>query len=753
MRFAGFTIGQSPATPLIEQGDQLRQAGRRDEALSCYLRAIEADPRAPGAHNSAGLAYYEAGDAARACGCFTRALQLDTSQANIWGNRALAQNALGEFEAAIPDATKAIELAPTDHDWYSLRGELLRKAGRLDEALRDLTQAVTMAPHKPEYCFFRGRVLRLLGQTADAIASHRQAMRGGALALGDLAGDALNDAGICFLDANQPAEALRLFDLSIPHQPNNAAFRANRGIACERLSRWREAIDAYSEAIEICPKHADYYTYRGDCHFELKNFQPAVDDFRSAVRLDRTRVKDRIALGAALHNLEQPDAALAELQAALRQDPKNASALRWIGAVHFARKDYDAALAWYGKSIQAKPDSWATYYDRADCLAKAGHHAEAVADWKRCLAIDPHSSDAMFSLIEACAEHKDEATPWKILSERLASAPDDPLTYHWLAYFHKTNHRRQEAIEHYTRAIELDPQSPTYFAARGELFYRLDEFQVAIDDYTAALLLDANQCGYFNGRGLALEELGKTQAALEDYSRAIALAPDNCAGHHNRSDLYFKLGKLPEALADMTRAIEAHPDGLNHVAARGQIHLAMGQAALADADFKAASKELLEELRAMQPSSKLVRAVLVQANSHLFSPGLTNYPGYVLFSFQRELNQSPDFLLQLAELMFDLKGVECETEDDRFVSALITDEIHRGDERARLPDSFTKGRTVYGSGLMFPRQFLAEGHLTTRVFPCLAEPGEQGRIRLVPHWAVKSKDDSTAGQVANSESL
>jgi tetratricopeptide (TPR) repeat protein len=743
MRFPGFTLGQSPATPLIEQGDQLRQAGHSEQALSCYLRAIEADPQAPGAHNSAGMCYYEAGDSARACGCFTRALQLDTRQANIWGNRALAHNALGDFEAAIPDATKAVELAPTDHDWWSMRGELLRKVGRLDEALRDLTQAVTMAPHKPEYCFFRGRVLRLLGQTEAAIASHRQAMRGGAQALGDLAGDAINDAGICYLDAGQPAESLRLFELAIPHQPDNAAFRANRGIACERLSRWREALDAYTEAIEICPQHADYYTYRGDCHFELKNYRPAADDFRSAVRLDRTRVKDRVALGAALHKLDQPDAALAELQAALRQEPKNASALRWIGSVHFERKDYDAALAWYGKSLQAQPDSWATYYDRAACLAKVGRHPDAVADWKQCLRVDPRSSDAMFSLIEACAEHKDEATPWKILSERVESAPDDPLTYHWLAYFHKTNHRRQEAIEHYTLAIDLDPQSPVYFAARGELRYRLDEFQAAIDDYTAALLLDANQCGYFNGRGLALEELGKDQAALEDYSRAIALAPDNCGGHHNRSELYFKLGKLPEALADMTRAIEAHPDGLSHFAARGQIHLAMGNSALAKADFDEASKELLEELRAMQATSKLVRAVLVQANSHLFAPGLTQYPGYVLFSLERELNQSPDFLLQLAESMFDLKGIECETADDRFVSALITDEIHRGDERARLPSSFTEGHSVYGSGLMFPRQFLKDGHLTTRVFPCLAELGEQGRIRLAPHWAVKSKQEVT----------
>jgi hypothetical protein len=136
----------------------------------------------------------------------------------------------------------------------------------------------------------------------------------------------------------------------------------------------------------------------------------------------------------------------------------------------------------------------------------------------------------------------------------------------------------------------------------------------------------------------------------------------------------------------------------------------------------------------------------VQANSHLFSPGLSTYPGYVLFSFDRELNQSSQFLQSVAEAMFRVKGVECHDPDERFVSALITDEIHRGDERTRLPESLTQGKVIYGSGLAFYRPFLKAGYLDGRVFPCLAEPGEQGRIRLVPHWAVGQKQAEAAPQ-------
>jgi hypothetical protein len=205
--------------------------------------------------------------------------------------------------------------------------------------------------------------------------------------------------------------------------------------------------------------------------------------------------------------------------------------------------------------------------------------------------------------------------------------------------------------------------------------------------------------------------------------------------------LLFKLGRLPEALADLDRAVAAHPDGQYHYTARGQIHAALGNQASADSDFEEGTKEQLALLREMQVAGKLVRAVLVQANSHLFSPGLSDYPGYVLFSFDPELNRSLQPLHALAERMAGVKGKACDGPDDQFLSDLITDEVHRGDKRARLPVSVTGGKVVYGSGLMFHRAFLAAGHLTENVFRCLAEPGDQGRIRLLPHWAVKKKGE------------
>lgn len=42
------------------------------------------------------------------------------------------------------------------------------------------------------------------------------------------------------------------------------------------------------------------------------------------------------------------------------------------------------------------------------------------------------------------------------------------------------------------------------------------------------------------------------------------------------------------------------------------------------------------------------------------------------------------------------------------------------------------------------RPFLKAGYIIERIVRCLAEPGEAGRTRLVPHWAVQSRSKASA---------
>jgi tetratricopeptide (TPR) repeat protein len=97
---------------LEERGECHRLAGRYDEALADYTRAIELDP-------SDAWAIAERGQTCRL---------------------------MGRYDEALADYTRAIELDPYDAAVMAERGETFRLMGRYEEALADYTRAIELDP-------------------------------------------------------------------------------------------------------------------------------------------------------------------------------------------------------------------------------------------------------------------------------------------------------------------------------------------------------------------------------------------------------------------------------------------------------------------------------------------------------------------------------------------------------------------------------------------------------------------------------
>ena len=67
----------------------------------------------------------------------------------------------------------------------------------------------------------------------------------------------------------------------------------------------------------------------------------------------------------------------------------------------------------------------------------------------------------------------------------------------------------------------------------------------------------------------------------------------------------------------------------------------------------------------------------VQANRLLFSPGLANCPGEVVFSLDPSIDDRPEVLVDVAGRIGELKGAECEDEVFQRISDHLADEYQR----------------------------------------------------------------------------
>jgi hypothetical protein len=131
-----------------------------------------------------------------------------------------------------------------------------------------------------------------------------------------------------------------------------------------------------------------------------------------------------------------------------------------------------------------------------------------------------------------------------------------------------------------------------------------------------------------------------------------------------------------------------------------------------------------------------VMAFPLMVNRLLRQPGDAPVPGLFIISFERGRAETVAFMGEVAVAAGDPLPLKLPAADEQFLIDLMFDEEYQQSRRRRLPDSITKGHRVYAVDLAVHPHYLPDRHLSDGVpmVPCLAEPGDQGRVRAIPYW-------------------
>lgn len=84
----------------------------------------------------------------------------------------------------------------------------------------------------------------------------------------------------------------------------------------------------------------------------------------------------------------------------------------------------------------------------------------------------------------------------------------------------------QEAIDAYTKAIELNPTNAIYLSNRAAAYSSTREHEKAIADATQALTLDPNYSKAYSRLGLAHYALGNANASMDAYKKGLDIEGD-----------------------------------------------------------------------------------------------------------------------------------------------------------------------------------------------------------------------------------
>jgi tetratricopeptide (TPR) repeat protein len=157
--FALPTDRASPGPQYQFFGQARMQQGQLARALVWYLKAVEAAPDDPRAHEGLGIALGRTGQHREAHEALTRAAELWPSSGHIQNNLGLVCRRLGRDREAEAAFRRAIRLAPDLAEAYANLGSLLEQRGQREGAAELYRSALLLAPRRTPWAAAVRRML------------------------------------------------------------------------------------------------------------------------------------------------------------------------------------------------------------------------------------------------------------------------------------------------------------------------------------------------------------------------------------------------------------------------------------------------------------------------------------------------------------------------------------------------------------------------------------------------------------------
>ena len=271
-------------------------------------------------------------------------------------------------------------------------------------------------------------------------------------------------------------------------QAELAFERGNIRLLREELD---EAIEAYSQSIDLMPQVASSYNNRGVVYWRKGDFDLAITDFDKVIELDSDDAKACTNRGVVYSSKGDHDEAIVDLTKAIELKPNYAEAYHNRGNTYKAIGDIDRATQDYNTAIELTPNAF-SYTNRGTIYGMKGEYDFAIKDFGMAIELQPDYANAYYN--------------------------------RGLAYFNRGEVNL--AIADYTKTIELTPDSAEVYYNRGLAYSKKGEVELAIKDYTKAIELKPDYADAYYSRGGAFLRLGEREKAEADLATARNMGAD-----------------------------------------------------------------------------------------------------------------------------------------------------------------------------------------------------------------------------------
>mmetsp|Transcript_21631 Transcript_21631/g.28374 ORF Transcript_21631/g.28374 Transcript_21631/m.28374 type:complete len:320 (-) Transcript_21631:360-1319(-) len=268
---------------------------------------------------------------------------------------------------------------------------------------------------------------------------------------------------------------------------------------------YRNAIEKYSEAIDIDPSIPAYWSNRSASHGFLGQWAEAAEDGAQCIRCDKNFIKGYFRLASAQQKLNQLDAAVATLRQGLGIQPQNGDLKKLVSEIEEQQR-------------LSKVEALMTLAQQQN---KSGEYGAAVKTLDQALRLDAGNQqlNALMNSVRPKFEQEEKARRSGLSRTELLKEQGDDA-------YKSANF--EGAIEKYTQCLDALTDKSTALALkcysnRSACYKQLSNFDGVISDCTMVLEMEPENIKALVRRAQAFEACERYRYALQDVRQVLAM--------------------------------------------------------------------------------------------------------------------------------------------------------------------------------------------------------------------------------------
>ena len=283
-----------------------------ESSIAFWEDNIKKAPKKARVWNNAGVAYSEAGRIDEALVAYKKAIDLDKVYSDPLSNIAVAYSMKGDIDKAIESLKSALVICPNYPEAYNNIGSLLIQKKQYDEAERALDIAIRLRP-------YYGKAFYNLARLAEEKKDDAKAWEYLAKATeGDLdTPEVFFKFGQMSMKTQKFAEAVQAFEKVVAHGISDSQVWFNLANAYFMTNEIDKAETIYQRLVRDNPLDGRFVYNLGEAYYTKKEFAQALDLFKRATQLPNPLAQSFFRVASCYEQLKEYDEALDYLNSVL----------------------------------------------------------------------------------------------------------------------------------------------------------------------------------------------------------------------------------------------------------------------------------------------------------------------------------------------------------------------------------------------------------------------------------------------------